>query len=149
MLCSSCQYENPADALFCEECGAKLEQVCPACGAANKPGARFCKRCGERLAASSTPPQTTHLQADRPPQPPSTAHVLPEGPSGPGAPSGGAGKRVTALFADIKGSTELEQDLDPEQARAIVDPALKLMIDAVHRYDGYVVHLEFAPVDGA
>jgi class 3 adenylate cyclase len=46
---------------------------------------------------------------------------------------------VTALFADIKGSTELMEDLDPEEARAIVDPALKLMIDAVHRYDGYVV----------
>ena len=46
---------------------------------------------------------------------------------------------VTALFADIKGSTELMEDLDPEDARAIVDPALKLMIDAVHRYDGYVV----------
>jgi class 3 adenylate cyclase len=31
------------------------------------------------------------------------------------------------------------EDLDPEEARAIVDPALKLMIDAVHRHDGYVV----------
>jgi class 3 adenylate cyclase len=51
----------------------------------------------------------------------------------------GERKTVTALFADIKGSTELEQDLDPEQARAIVDPALKLMIDAVSRYDGYIV----------
>jgi class 3 adenylate cyclase len=46
---------------------------------------------------------------------------------------------VTALFADIKGSTELMEDLDPEEARAIIDPALKLMIDAAHRYDGYVV----------
>ena len=46
---------------------------------------------------------------------------------------------VTALFADIKGSTELERDLDPEEARAIIDPALKLMIDAVNRYGGYVV----------
>jgi len=43
------------------------------------------------------------------------------------------------MFADIKGSTELMADLDPEEARAIIDPALKLMIDAVHRYDGYVV----------
>ena len=51
----------------------------------------------------------------------------------------GERKTVTALFADIKGSTEMEQDLDPEEARALVDPALKLMIDAVHRYDGYVV----------
>jgi len=51
----------------------------------------------------------------------------------------GERKTVTALFADIKGSTELEQDLDPEEARAIIDPALKLMIDAVRRYDGYIV----------
>ncbi len=51
----------------------------------------------------------------------------------------GERKTVTALFADIKGSTELEQDLDPEEARAIVDPALKLMIEAVRRYDGYIV----------
>jgi class 3 adenylate cyclase len=51
----------------------------------------------------------------------------------------GERKTVTALFADIKGSTELAQDLDPEEARAIIDPALKLMIAAVGRYDGYVV----------
>src|SRR5208283_605980 len=51
----------------------------------------------------------------------------------------GERKTVTALFADIKGSTELMEDLDPEEARGIIDPALKLMIDAVRRYDGYVV----------
>jgi hypothetical protein len=38
---------------------------------------------------------------------------------------------VTALFADIKGSMELMEHLDPEEARAIIDPALKLMIEAV------------------
>jgi adenylate cyclase len=42
------------------------------------------------------------------------------------------------LFADIKGSMELMEDLDPEEARAIVDPALKLMMDAGQRYGGYV-----------
>ena len=36
----------------------------------------------------------------------------------------GERKMVTALFADIKGSMELMEDLDPEEARAIVDPAL-------------------------
>jgi class 3 adenylate cyclase len=50
----------------------------------------------------------------------------------------GERKTVTALFADIRGSTELQQDLDPEEARAIIDPALKIMIDAARRYDGYV-----------
>ena len=51
----------------------------------------------------------------------------------------GERKTVTALFADIKGSMELMEDLDPEEALAIVDPALKLMIEAVRRYGGYVV----------
>jgi len=50
----------------------------------------------------------------------------------------GERKTVTALFADIKGSTELMRDLDPEEARAIVDPVLQLMMAAVHRYGGYV-----------
>jgi class 3 adenylate cyclase len=36
----------------------------------------------------------------------------------------GERKTVTALFADLKGSTELMESLDPEEARAIVDPAV-------------------------
>jgi class 3 adenylate cyclase len=40
------------------------------------------------------------------------------------------------LFADIKGSMDLMEDLDPEEARAIVDPALKLMMEVVQRYGG-------------
>jgi class 3 adenylate cyclase len=50
----------------------------------------------------------------------------------------GERKTITALFADIKGSMELMEDLDPEDARSIVDPALQLMMRAVHRYEGYV-----------
>jgi class 3 adenylate cyclase len=30
------------------------------------------------------------------------------------------------------------RDLDPEEARAVIDPVLRLMIEAVHRYSGYV-----------
>jgi class 3 adenylate cyclase len=51
----------------------------------------------------------------------------------------GERKTVTALFVDIKGSMDLMEDLDPEEARAIVDPGIRLMIDAAHRSDGYVV----------
>ena len=51
----------------------------------------------------------------------------------------GERKTVTALFADIKGSTALMEEMDPEEARAIIDPALRIMIEAVKRYDGYVV----------
>jgi class 3 adenylate cyclase len=31
------------------------------------------------------------------------------------------------------------RDLDPEEARAIIDPALKIMVEAIGHYDGYVV----------
>jgi predicted ATPase/class 3 adenylate cyclase len=54
-----------------------------------------------------------------------------------GAPDGER-KTITALFADIKGSMDLLEDLDPEDARQLIDPALKLMMEAVHRYEGYV-----------
>jgi hypothetical protein len=39
----------------------------------------------------------------------------------------GERKQVTVLFADIKGSTELIAGLDPEEARTLLDPALRLM----------------------
>jgi class 3 adenylate cyclase/tetratricopeptide (TPR) repeat protein len=50
----------------------------------------------------------------------------------------GERKQVTVLFADLKGSTELIRDLDPEQAQALLDPALRHMMDAVHRFEGTV-----------
>jgi len=50
----------------------------------------------------------------------------------------GERKTITALFADLKGSTALLDGLDPEVARSVVDPVLQLMMDAVHRYEGYV-----------
>src|ERR1700685_1014592 len=129
MRCGKCSAENREGARFCDKCGAKLSPRCPSCGAESRIDARFCDSCGESLAAPAaevTPKKSTGRQV-RVAQTPAPEDIE------------GERKTVTALFADIKGSTELEQDLDPEEARAIVDPALKLMIDAVRRYDGYVV----------
>ena len=50
----------------------------------------------------------------------------------------GERKTITVLFADLKGSTALLEGLDPEVARSVIDPALQIMMDAVHRYEGYV-----------
>ena len=50
----------------------------------------------------------------------------------------GERKQVTILFADLKGSMELLADRDPEEARAILDPVLERMMEAVHRYEGTV-----------
>jgi class 3 adenylate cyclase len=50
----------------------------------------------------------------------------------------GERKQVTVLFADLKDSTELIRGLDPEAAQQLLDLALHLMMDAVHRFEGTV-----------
>ena len=50
----------------------------------------------------------------------------------------GERKQVTVLFADIKDSTELIRGLDPEAAQQLLDPAIHLMMEAVHRFEGTV-----------
>src|SRR5215510_2703933 len=50
----------------------------------------------------------------------------------------GERKQVTVLLADLKGSTELIADLDPEAAQRLLDPALHHMMAAVHRFEGTV-----------
>jgi hypothetical protein len=50
----------------------------------------------------------------------------------------GERKQVTVMFADIKDSTELIRDLDPEAAQQLLDPAIHIMMDAVHRFEGTV-----------
>lgn len=50
----------------------------------------------------------------------------------------GERKQVTVLFADIKGSTELVERLDPEHANQLLDPVLRAMMEAVHRFEGTV-----------
>src|ERR1700682_4615910 len=132
MLCAKCHNENLDDAIFCAECGANLELVCRSCAVSNVPGSKFCRKCGARLIGDAAPARSADSIASSK----SVAiAVLAEPESLPE----GERKTVTALFADIKGSMELMEDLDPEEARRIIDPALKLMINAAHRYDGYVV----------
>ncbi len=42
------------------------------------------------------------------------------------------------MFADIKDSTELVRDLDPGAAQQLLDPAIHIMMDAVHRFEGTI-----------
>jgi len=135
MRCLKCAAENREGRKFCAQCGQALKLVCSSCGAPNEPGEKFCGDCGAALAVRAQPGA---IQSPRAASAAPDIRVSSEQTDASTAVDGER-KTVTALFADIKGSTELEQDLDPEAARAIVDPALKLMMDAVHRYDGYVV----------
>ncbi|MBV8134695.1 MAG: AAA family ATPase [Deltaproteobacteria bacterium] len=126
MRCAKCGADNREGRKFCTQCGSALAAKCPRCGAAIEPAEKFCGECGAGLGS---PPTVVRKSEE--------SQVLVAGTPAPQNLEGER-KTVTALFADIKGSMELIEDLDPEEARAIVDPALKLMMEAVQRYGGYV-----------
>jgi hypothetical protein len=108
MRCAKCGCDNREGAKFCRECASPLSSKCAACGALDQPDAKFCDECATpldgarspRIAASSRPPDI---------------RITPEQPDA--SAQDGERKTVTALFADIKGSMELMEDLDPEEAR--------------------------------
>jgi class 3 adenylate cyclase/tetratricopeptide (TPR) repeat protein len=139
MRCSKCGSDNRPGRKFCAECGTSLAAKCPKCGAVNEPNEKFCGECGAALTRSAEPAIDQYVPTlrDEP-----SIRVTSEPANAEAETSAhvdGERKMVTALFADIKGSTELIERLDPEEARTIVDPALRIMVEAVRRYDGYVV----------
>jgi predicted ATPase/class 3 adenylate cyclase len=135
MRCTKCGTESTTSRKFCAACGSPLSSRCPKCGAANALSSAFCEDCGTPLADHAASAATSLPQSAS--TAPNIRVTTLEQPDASAA-ADGERKTVTALFADIKGSTELMRDLDPEEARAIVDPVLRLMMAAVHRYAGYV-----------
>src|SRR5881409_408218 len=128
MQCSRCQHENPAQAKFCLQCGARLALACAKCRAELPASAKFCLECGEQVAREGAP---------RAPESYTPKHLAEKILTSKAALEGER-KQVTVLFADLRGSMELLADRDPEEARNLLDPVLERMMEAVHRYEGTV-----------
>jgi class 3 adenylate cyclase/tetratricopeptide (TPR) repeat protein len=135
MKCPRCQQETPSDADFCPECGARLVVACDACGTANAPAHKFCKKCGQALGNAPGHGQA-RVQAVAPSS--YTPKHLAEKILTSKSALEGERKQVTILFCDIVESTRLAERLDPERMHELMDRALRLMAEAVHRYEGTV-----------
>src|SRR5512145_250893 len=105
--------------------------TCLRCHSDNPAEARFCAACGTALPASTAGSWLSSRLGDTDPSKRGD-------PIFPSAALGEERKQLTVLFADIKGSMELLADRDPEEARAILDPVLAILIEAVRRYQGTV-----------
>src|SRR5262245_1282901 len=132
MTCPRCRHENPNDAVFCQECGTRLEAACSSCGTPNQLGGRFCKKCGQRGSGPQSAQAISGPRSDRPES--YTPKHLPEKILTLKAALEGERKQVTVLFADLKGSMELLAHRDPEEARTLLDPVLARMMQGVPRY---------------
>src|SRR5436309_3036044 len=125
MKCPACRAENLPDSVFCEECAAPLEAACPACGAGNRPAAKFCRKCRAPLIAGPAPaPALPKHLADKVRAAKSALE--------------GERKQVTVLFADVKGSMELAEQLDPEEWSAIMQRFFGILSEGVERFEGFV-----------
>src|SRR5262249_17890123 len=142
MRCPQCQADNREGRRFCAKCGAALAAACPACGFTNEPGEDYCGGCGTSLGTASTvaPPAAAPAHPAPSPQEYTPIHIAERIIASREA-LRGERKQVTVLFADLKGSTALILGLDPEEVHALLHPALQLMMDAVHRYEGTVNQL--------
>ena len=50
----------------------------------------------------------------------------------------GERKQVTVLFADVQGSMDLAEQLDPEEWHRIMDRFFRILADGVHRFEGTI-----------
>jgi class 3 adenylate cyclase len=112
-------------------CGAALTLACAACGANNQPGERFCGECGKPLLEAAKPAA--------PPDPRSyTPKHLAEKILTSRSALEGERKQVTVLFADVKGSMDLAEQVDPEDWHKIMDRFFAILSDGVHRFEGTI-----------
>lgn len=55
MYCNQCGAENAADAIYCKNCGRRLDGklICPSCGKEVAGDSAFCSYCGKKIAGST------------------------------------------------------------------------------------------------
>jgi class 3 adenylate cyclase/tetratricopeptide (TPR) repeat protein len=101
---------------------------CGACGSDARDAARFCDQCGAPLAAAAARPVPAAY----------TPRHLAERILTSRAALLGERKPVTVLFADIKGSMALAEQIDPEQWHELMNRFFAILSEGVHRFEGTV-----------
>ncbi len=132
MTCGACGFENPEGLKFCGECGEALSvaTACPRCGFANPPAFKFCGACGAPLGEA--PAKMERAPRDY------TAKHLAEKILRSRSALEGERKRVTVLFADVKGSMELAERMDAEEWSTIMSRFFQILSAGVQRFEGFV-----------
>ncbi|MCZ6782111.1 MAG: AAA family ATPase, partial [Proteobacteria bacterium] len=95
------------------------------------PGQAFCHGCGRHLGERTT------LAPERDPRAYTPKHLADKILQSKSALEGER-KQVTVLFADVKGSMELAEQIDPEEWHGILDRFFSILAEGVHRFEGTV-----------
>ena len=135
MICRHCQTQNLDEAKFCMNCGKPLNAACSKCGYENLPQAKFCINCGNQLSA----PASTQKNAIQKFIPKEFAEKLESARNS--QTMQGERRIVTILFCDVKGSTAMAEQLDPEEWAEIMNQAFEYLISPIYKYEGTLARL--------
>jgi class 3 adenylate cyclase/tetratricopeptide (TPR) repeat protein len=139
MKCPKCQTENKEGAKFCKKCGGKLELLCPTCGHTYEADSFFCSECGHPLPL---PVKVIHKELSFEEKLRKIQKYLPGGLTekilAQRGKIEGERKQVTVMFCDMEGFTPLVEKLGLEEAYALLDQVLEILIHKVHDYEGTV-----------
>jgi class 3 adenylate cyclase/tetratricopeptide (TPR) repeat protein len=143
MTCSGCGATAAEAARFCPQCGRPLEggrgHACAVCGAVIPEAARYCTACG----AASPPAATGAADGGRVVS--ALQRLMPreyvEQLLAARGRVSGERRVITILFFDVKGSTALAEDLDPEEVMEIMNEAFAVLLEPVYRHEGTLARL--------
>lgn len=125
MECPKCHHVNKPSAKFCASCGTKLQRLCSKCGSEVDPEDRFCSDCGAPLTEATPIPEpfgTGQRQGEEEDQ------ALPDAER----------RQLTVMFCDLVGSTQLSQQLDPEELRNVVQDYQSVCAKVISRFEGHI-----------
>ena len=131
MNCPGCGRANREDAAFCDACGTRFARACVTCGRELRPDAAFCDGCGARTG------EEARAAPERDPRSYTPKHLADKILQSKSALEGER-KQVTVLFADIKGSMDMQEGIDAEDWHRIMDRFFEILTDGVHRFEGTV-----------
>jgi hypothetical protein len=123
MRCGKCGSDNPDSKRFCGDCGSTLAEP-----RARNAALRIRQR---KSSAAIVVTRGSAAESARGPKRSADDEIRLNHAEAFEA-TDGEGQTNTVLFADIKGSMGQIEDLDPEEARAVVDPALACRVPWRH-----------------
>ena len=141
MICPNCQNECLPEFDFCPRCATALVLTCPRCGFRVPAGFAFCPKCATALTAQA-------VASERDTQgvlPQAIQRLIPkEYAERLRATRGQVSterRQVTMLFCDVKGSTAMGEELDPEDVMEIMNGAFEFLIPPIYRHEGTLARL--------
>ncbi len=122
ILCPSCNTEYSENANFCSNCGAPLKSLSQKSNQAEIDLPIFNDTITKTLKRLMPTSYVEKLLASK-------------------GKMEGERRVVTILFSDVKGSTSLSEDLDPEEVLEVMNGAFNVLIEPITRYEGTIARL--------